>query len=71
MEKKQLLIQLGRNIKSERAKKGLSQEQLAEVLGKSAHYISQVECGYQNMSLAKINEFAIALNIDINKLLDF
>lgn len=71
MDKKELLKNFGKNVKIERIKKDLTQEQFAEILGVSTNYVACVENGRQNMSLGKILELSHALLIDINKLLDF
>ena len=67
MNYKDILKKFGKNVKFERIKKDYSQEQFAEILGVSRNYVSKIECGDQNMSLKKITELAIALNIDIEK----
>ena len=71
MDKRELLKNFGKNVKIERIKKDLTQEQFAEILGVSTNYVASVENGRQNMSLGKILELSHALLIDINKLLDF
>lgn len=71
MDKCELLKKFGRNVKIERIKKDLTQEQLAEIMDKSQNYIACVECGRQNMSLGKILELSNALEIDIETLLKF
>lgn len=71
MDKRELLKNFGKNVKIERIKKDLTQEQFAEILGVSTNYVECVENGRQNMSLGKIIELSHALLIDINKLLDF
>lgn len=71
MDKKKLLKSFGKNVKIERIKKDLTQEQFAEILGVSTNYVACVENGRQNMSLGKVLELSHALLIDINKLLDF
>jgi len=71
MDKKELLKHFGKNVKIERIKKDLSQEQLAEIMGKSQNYIACIETGRQNMSLGKILELSKYLQTDINTLLDF
>lgn len=71
MDKSELLKKFGRNVKIERIKKDLTQEQLAEIMDKSQNYIACVECGRQNMSLGKILELSNALEIDIETLLKF
>ena len=71
MDKKILLKKFGKNVKIERIKKDLTQEQLAEIMGVSQNYVANIECGKANMSLAKILELANFLNVDIEKLLIF
>ena len=71
MNKQELLKKFGKNVKIERIKKDLTQEQFAEILGVSQNYLACVEGGRQNRSLGKILELSCALKVDINKLLDF
>lgn len=68
---KNLLTQLGRNIKAERVRKGLTQEVFAEKLGVTREYISRIERGQENMSILKILKLAKCLNTDINNILLF
>lgn len=69
MSKAELLKKFGLNVKIARLKKGLTQEQLAELMNIHLTYIARIETGKINMSLGKILELANTLNIDINKLL--
>lgn len=71
MNKTTLLKKFGKNVKIERIKKDLTQEQLAEIMGVSQNYVAGIESGKANMSLAKVLELANFMNIDISKLLDF
>lgn len=71
MNKQELLKIFGRNVKIERIKKGLTQEQCAEILGVSANYFACIENGRQNMSLGKILELAATLNFKLENLLNF
>lgn len=71
MNKKELLKNFGKNVKIERIKKDLTQEQLAEKMDVSQNYIACIETGKQNMSLGKILELAQNLNTDIHNLLSF
>ena len=64
-----LLKRFGLNVKIARLKKGWTQEQFAEKLGKHLTQVGRIETGKMNMSLGKILELANALEIDINKLL--
>lgn len=69
LSKAELLKKFGLNVKIARLKKGLTQEQLAELMNIHLTYIARIETGKINMSLGKILELASTLNIDINKLL--
>ncbi|MEI8128046.1 MAG: helix-turn-helix transcriptional regulator [bacterium] len=71
MDKKELLKKFGKNVKIERVKKDLTQEELAEIMNVSQNYIACIETGRENMSLAKVLELANFLQIDINILLSF
>ncbi len=68
---KELLKQLGRNIKAERVRKGYTQESFAEKAGVSREYISRIERGQENMSILKILNIAEILDTDIKNLLLF
>lgn len=67
----EILIQLGRNVKAERTRKGYSQEIFAEKLGVNREYVSRIERGIQNLSVKKIVVLANILDININDLLRF
>ena len=67
--KEELLKKFGFNVKIARMKKGLTQEQLSEMMHVHLTYLAKIETGKINMSLGKILELAKVLNIDINKLL--
>ena len=57
------LILFGENIKKNREKKGLSQEELANIAGFARTYISLIERGKRNLSLMNICRFAKALDL--------
>lgn len=61
---------IGINIKAERLKKNLSQEQLAEMTNISIPTISLIETGKQNTSILNILEIASALGVDFNTLVE-
>ena len=69
ISKEELLKKFGLNVKIARLKKGLTQEQLAEMMGIHLTYIAKIETGKINMSLGKILEISKTLKTDINKLL--
>lgn len=61
-----------KNIKKYRKKAGLTQQQLADLIGVSMHYISQIESAkpYKYFTLIIIRRIADALNIDIKYLFE-
>ena len=71
MNKQELLKIFGKNVKIERIKKDLTQEQLSEIMGVSQNYVANIEGGKANMSLGKILELANYIGVDINQLLAF
>lgn len=71
MNKVELLKRFGKNVKIERIKKDLTREQLSEIMNVSVNYLSNVENGKANMSLAKVLELAEYLKTDIENLLNF
>ena len=68
MKNKRNLI-LASNIKAERARKSLTQFQLAEAIGISESTISLIERGLQTPSIFIVYDIAKALEIDLNDLL--
>jgi len=59
----------GDKVRSERAKQGLSQEQLAFKTGLDRTYISGIERGRRNPSLKNIGKIAKALKTDLSRLM--
>ena len=59
----------GANLRKYRTKKGLSQEQFAEICGLHRTYISDIECFQRNVSLENDQRIADALGIESYKLL--
>ena len=71
MQKEQILIEFGRNLKAERNRAGLSQEKLAEKVGLSyGQVIGTIERGEVNTSLTTIIAIMKELNIEFEKLYD-
>ncbi|MGQ9444568.1 helix-turn-helix domain-containing protein [[Pasteurella] aerogenes] len=66
-----LLKQLGLSIKLERVRKGLSQEDLAELSGLHRTYIGVVERAERNISVLNLVLIAKALDISIDTLLNW
>jgi transcriptional regulator with XRE-family HTH domain len=63
------LKHFGEKVRELRMKRGLSQEQLAELSGLHRTYISSLELGKRNVSLINIYTLAKALGITPDKLL--
>lgn len=59
---------LGRNIRLAREKKGWSQDQLSAESGLHRTYISGVERGVRNPTIAIVQQIAVSLNVEINEL---
>ena len=71
MDKKEILKEFGRNLKAERNRAGLSQEQLAEKVGVSyGQVIGTIERGETNTSVSVVIEILRALDLDFEKLFD-
>lgn len=62
---------LGARVKELRIKKGLTQEQLAELIGVGERNLSKLECGEIFIKAPTISKLISALNIDIKELFDF
>jgi len=54
---------VGRNVKRLRQKRGLTQEQFADLSGFSQQYISSLEQGRRNPTVITLYELAIALDV--------
>ncbi len=71
MDKKEILKEFGRNLKAERNRAGLSQEQLAEKIGVSyGQVVGTIERGETNTSLSIIIAIMNTLNLDFETLFD-
>jgi transcriptional regulator with XRE-family HTH domain len=62
---------LGQRIAALRKKQGLTQEALAEVIGCSVEFISLVERGVNAPSVAGLQGFANALEVEVRDLFTF
>lgn len=60
-----VFIRFGASIKTRRLSKSMSQEELAQQSGLHPTYISQIEQGKRNITLATIEKLALALEISI------
>ena len=66
----QQLTAIGRNIRTARTLRKITQQQLAENAGIDRTYLSLVEHGKQNLTIAAIVKLADALDVHINHLID-
>lgn len=63
--KRDVLIKFGQKVREERAKLGLSQEELASRAGVHRTYIGMIERAEKNITLENIEKIAQALKIKI------
>lgn len=61
--------EVGKRIKNERAKNGLSRERFAELTKLSSTYVSQLELGQRHASLPSTIRIASVLNISLDYLI--
>ena len=60
---------IAQNLRAERARKNYSQEKLAELAEISPEYLARIEKEKYSPSLVTIVKLALALEIDLNKLM--
>jgi transcriptional regulator with XRE-family HTH domain len=70
IQKKQILIRFGRNVRAERMRRGISQEQLGEVARVHRTYIGMIERAEKNITLTNIEKIAKALGVRPGHLID-
>ena len=63
------IIKFGKKLKELRLRKGLSQGDVARILGVHRSYISGLERGRRNPSLLTVHKVAKALGVSTNELL--
>jgi transcriptional regulator with XRE-family HTH domain len=69
LETKTALAAMGGNLRRARLKKGLTQQQAAELLGTSDKYVARVERGLTNIGVGTLLRFAKCYGVDPDKLL--
>ena len=69
MDMKKYYTELATNIRVERAKNKISQQQLAEMAGVSLETIGQIERELANPTLSTIISIASALEVSLNDLI--
>jgi transcriptional regulator with XRE-family HTH domain len=60
---------VGQRIKAIRAKKGLTQDQLAELSGLNRVHLYRIETGRQSMTLRTLQLIAVALDVKMRDLI--
>lgn len=60
---------LGANVRTERKRRALTQEELAEQLGITPRYLAAIERGERNLTLDSIEALAAQLGVDPHSLL--
>ncbi len=68
---KELYKQIGLNIKKHREAKNITQETLADKLGKSVNHIGKIEVAFSQPSLRLLADIAQVLEIPLKELFDF
>lgn len=62
---------LGRNIKYYRNQLGLTQQKLADKIGKGLNFVGKIEVAYSKPSFDTIIKISEALNVELKDLFDF
>lgn len=62
---------LGERIREFRKTKGLTQEQLAELIGVEPRHISRIEGGYNSPSIERLAKISEVLNVPIKEFFNF
>ena len=60
---------VGRNIRSYRQRRGLSQEAFAEVLGVHRNYMGGLERGERNLTLRSLERIAEQMGVEVEELM--
>lgn len=63
--------ELGKNIKKEREKQGLTQQQLADIVGIGLNHFGKIEVAYSKPSLDMLIKIAKGLDLTVSELTDF
>lgn len=69
LRKKDINVEIGEQVKTAREKARLTQEQLAERIEVSPHYISDLERGVVGISLATLRRLCVTLGISADQIL--
>jgi ribosome-binding protein aMBF1 (putative translation factor) len=69
--KRQLLVQFGRRLRTERLRRNFSQEHLGELAKIHRSYIGMIERAEKNITLINIEKLSKALHVHRKNLVDF
>ena len=64
-------VLVGKRVKELRNRLGISQEELADMVGLDRTYITSVECGKRNISIVNIEKLANALQVSLKDFFSF
>lgn len=62
---------VGKRVRELRNSIGISQEELADLVGLDRTYITSVECGKRNISIVNIEKLANALQVSLKEFFSF
>lgn len=62
---------VGKRVRELRNNMGISQEELADMVGLDRTYITSVECGKRNISIVNIEKLATALQVSLKEFFSF
>lgn len=69
--RKKVYKNLGNNIKKYRNKLGITQQDLADKIGKGLNFVGKIEIAFSKPSFDTIIDIAEALNVSLKDLFDF
>lgn len=71
MKKRKILVKFGKEVRKQRMRLGISQEELAFRAGVHRTYIGMIERAEKNITLSNIEKIAKALKISVSVLTKF
>ena len=63
------LRDLGLRVRDARTRRGMNQQELADLAGIDRTHLSAIECGKQNTTIRVVVNIAVALSVPVHKLL--
>lgn len=61
--KKNINLEIGERVRLARVSRGLSRDELSELLGISSLFVGYIECGQRGMSIATLQKICKVLNV--------